>query len=139
MDDNNDVISNMVDYINELKKTYKPHLKVPKSSFWWQTYYGNMVSFIKEIKGSKLINKGKKTVLIALKKKEFGEYIEKLNKLDFVTLLNKIKILQVEFKEFYFLAKIYTDINKNVGLMNNINCEEEGEIINTEDDGKKKI
>ena len=95
LDDNNDVISNMVDYINELKKTYKPHLKVPKGSFWWQTYYGNMVSFIKEIKGSKLINKGKKTVLIALKKKEFGEYIEKLNKLDFVTLLNKIKILQV--------------------------------------------
>ena len=95
MDDNNDVISNMVDYINELKKTYKPHLKVPKSSFWWQTYYGNMVSFIKEIKGTKLINKGKKTVFIVLKKKEFGEYIEKLNKLDFVTLLNKIKILQV--------------------------------------------
>ena len=54
-----------------------------------------MVSFIKEIKGSKLINKGKKTVFIALKKKEFGEYIEKMNKLDFVTLLNKIKILQV--------------------------------------------
>ena len=95
-----------------------------------------MVSFINEIKGSKSINKGKKTVLIALKKKEFGEYIEKLNKLDFVTLLNKIKILQVEFKEFYFLAKIYTDINKNVGLLNNISCEE-GEVINTEDDGKK--
>ena len=94
LDDNKDVISNTVDNI-WIKKTYKPHLKVPKGSFWWQTYYGNIVSFIKEIKGSKLINKGKKTVLIALKKKEFGEYIEKLNKLDFVTLLNKIKILQV--------------------------------------------
>ena len=63
MDDNNDVISNMVDYINELKKTYKPHLKVHKGSFWWQTYYVNMVSFIKEIKGSKLINKEKKQIL----------------------------------------------------------------------------
>ena len=61
-----------------------------------------MVSFIKEIKGSKLINKGKKTDLITLKKKEF-EYIEKLNKLDFVTLLNKIKILQVgNLKNFIF-------------------------------------
>ena len=53
-------------------------------------------------------------------------------------LTNKIKILEVgrKFKEFYVLAKIYTDINKNVGLLNNINCEEEGEVINTEDDGK---
>ena len=31
MDDNKDVISNIVDYINELKKTYKPHLKVPNA------------------------------------------------------------------------------------------------------------
>ena len=69
LDDNNDVISNMVDYINELKKTYKPHLKVPKGSFWWQTYYGNMVSFIKEIKGSKSINKGKKNWSYSIKEK----------------------------------------------------------------------
>jgi len=56
-----------VNLIKDLRKTYKPRLKIPKCLFQWKSYYNKLLDYIDNIKGT-IKNSQKQVPLITLKK-----------------------------------------------------------------------
>ena len=127
-------INRIKELIEELKIEYKPHVKIPKGPFQWLSYYNKFIYFMGIYNKNKNLNNiDKKRVkqILKIKKNEFIKYINEMNEMEFIGLLANIKKLQLSknFKEFFLLCKFYTDINKNVKILNNLKIKEDEEEI----------
>ncbi len=137
----NNSIENMNKFIEELKKRYRPHVKIPKGPFQWMAYYNNFIKFMEiynENKNKNYIIKKKIKNKINLKKQEFIKFINEINEIEFYGILANIKKLQIDkqLKEFFILSKYYTDINKKVSVLNDLIIKDDDEDIVTVDNDK---